>query len=530
MAESLRKEMANLSMDISAEAGDEREELDCRTFFRSYVENGKTHSDCLVANCRKKKLVGKQKFNLERHLAKVHGMNFVHHTPVLPNKQVPLKIKMDPAMVYKAFVENWAVNGRPLRSVNDGGMRKLVNPILQAFEKSGVHLDLSIPTVKSYMVKYTAALKGEIMKEVQNQIIHVKLDIASKNRKSVLGINVQFMKADQIVVRTLAMIRTNASHTGEYICSLLMQTLDDYNIKYTQVHTITADNGKNVVKSVELFGDVKQFDWCESDDLDLDQFFDECPADERETEEEDIEDGDTEEEIDQIDALLHSAASLFARNSKIHGSGLRCAAHTLQLVLNIALKKTGYSLKLIEKCRRAVRFLLKPNISNLIRQQNYKMPMIDCLTRWSSTFHMLKRLVELKPFYEQWISVMPSNCKLSNSDWLNLDGILKILSLFDVATTKLQAVNFTVADFYHAWHELKIELESLAGMELVDNILRQMEIRNAELLRNEVVYSCVFMDPRYRILLTEGINLFIVHCLCVAYAYLGKMYTSFYCR
>lgn len=96
--------------------------------------------------------------------------------------------------------------------------------------------------------------------------------------------------------------------------------------------------------------------------------------------------------------------------------------------------------------------------------------------------------------------------QLSESDWHNLDVILKILSFFDVATTKLQAVNFTVADFYHAWHELKIELEPLAGMELVDNILEQMEIRSAELLRNEVVYSCVFMDPRYRILLTEGLT------------------------
>lgn len=105
-------------------------------------------------------------------------------------------------------------------------------------------------------------------------------------------------------------------------------------------------------------------------------------------------------------------------------------------------------------------------------------------------------------------SFMPSNCKLNDSDWHNLNGILNILSFFESTTKRLQAVNFTVADFYYAWHELKLELEAFTGVELVDNMLAQMEIRKSELLQNGIVYSCVFMDPRYRILLTEGISSF----------------------
>lgn len=47
---------------------------------------------------------------------------------------------------------------------------------------------------------------------------------------------------------------------------------------------------------------------------------------------------------------------------------------------------------------------------------------------------------------------------MSDADWRNLDGILNILSFFESLTKKLQGANFTVADFYYAWYELKLEL------------------------------------------------------------------------
>lgn len=277
-----------------------------------------------------------------------------------------------------------------------------MNPILQAFEKAKVHLDLSVITVKAYMMKYTSALKSEIKQEVKNTIVHIKLDLARRHRTSVLGINVQFMKDDKIVVRTLAMTRTNSSHTGEYICALLMETLDEYDIKYSQVHTITTDNGKNVLKSVRLFGAVENAELFEnddlgSDDLDLDDFFIELSTDEGTNENDESNEGNIEKNIDQLEINLNSAVSILQEKTQIM-YGLRCAAHTLQLVINVALKDTNYSSKLIKKCRRVVRTLLTPNMVNLIQQQHLRMPIIDCLTRWSSTYYMLKRLVELKDF------------------------------------------------------------------------------------------------------------------------------------
>lgn len=507
MAASVPNELRQLNLN----SDDDLEQLDCRTFFRTYTEDGKTISECLVENCTKKKLSGKQKFNLERHLTTVHRMKFANAGPSISKDEVTLKIRMSPATVFRSYVHSLTLDGRPLAIVNDGGMRMLLNPILKAFDDAKTHLDLSIPNVKKYLTKYTQAVKDEISKEIANSIIHVKLDLASRQRKSILGINVQFMKDGEIVVRTLSMMQTHSSHNGEYICALLLQTLDEYNIKYSQIHSITTDNGRNVVRMVKLFSEVENAEVFVDDDLDLGWAF---PGEDvnsnnnhgvNSDDENDDGEDDGEQQIDGMEVNLNEAVRLFGEKTKIL-NGIRCAAHTLQLVINTALKKTEYAKKLIAKCRHIVKSFLAPNMLCLIRQQNLRSPLIDCATRWSSTYYMLERLIEHKEFYKTMISFMPARCKMSESDWHNLDGILRILSQFEIVTKKLQSTNFTVADFYCAWHELKFEMEAMAGVELVDKILVEMAKREIDMMQNDIIYSCVFMDPRYRILLSEGTN------------------------
>lgn len=489
------------SLNISEEDVDAVNALSYRGYFRIYEENGKAYSECLVENCPKKKLAGKQKYNLERHLGGVHKINTFKIEKKLPtNAEISLKIKMSPATIYRAWIESVAVNGRIIGCMNDSGTKLLLDPYVEAFEKAGVKIDVSIPTLKSYLTKYADTVKSEIRKEVEGIIIHVKLDLASRMRKSILGVNIQYMKDDKIVVRTLSMLQTNSSHTGEYICSLLMQILDEFNIKYSQVHTITTDNGKNVVKSVELFRAVENADLMDDTWDELNILFDE--ENENNSNDED-ENGADDEDVNEMERIVNNAISIFEAKSEIL-TAIKCAAHTVQLVVQGGLKNTDYAKKLLRKCRRIVRTLLNPNMMNLIRQQNLNSPKIDCLTRWSSTYYMLERLVYLKEFYEQVISFMPSNCKLNDADWQALDGILSTLKLFESLTKKLQAVQFTVSDFYAAWVELKCELESFVGIALVDNILDEMRKREKEFLQNDVVYSCVYIDARYQVLLSAG--------------------------
>lgn len=97
---------------------------------------------------------------------------------------------------------------------------------------------------------------------------------------------------------------------------------------------------------------------------------------------------------------------------------------------------------------------------------------------------------------------MTANCQLIDNDLHNLDGVIETLGHSKKLTKKLQLRTFTVADFYYSWHELKVELESFADVELVGHLLIDMEKRASDLIRNDVVHRCVFMDPRS---ISEGI-------------------------
>lgn len=71
---------------------------------------------------------------------------------------------------------------------------------------------------------------------------------------------------------------------------------------------------------------------------------------------------------------------------------VKCAAHSLQLAIRDGIKHSDVK-NLIKICGIAVKILRKPNIFNEAREKNLMtiIPRYDCLTRWSSTFLMVKR-------------------------------------------------------------------------------------------------------------------------------------------
>lgn len=202
------------------------------------------------------------------------------------------------------------MNGRTIGCMEDSGSKLLTDPLLSAFEKAGISIDISIPTLKTYLSKYADYVKSEIRSEIKDAIVHVKLDMARRHRRSFLGVNIQYMKDDQIVVRTLSMLQTTSAHTGEYLCSLLMQILDDFHVKYSQVHVITTDNGSNALKASELFRNVEKAGFADAsfEELELNHLFaGETTDDEAEREREERR---LEQEITDIEHNVISAMTL----------------------------------------------------------------------------------------------------------------------------------------------------------------------------------------------------------------------------
>lgn len=119
--------------------------------------------------------------------------------------------------------------------------------------------------------------------------------------------------------------------------------------------------------------------------------------------------------------------------------GICCVAHTLQLAVIDTLKHNSID-TLLSKVRILVRKLRNQTYIYLIKKEKLKFPILDCLTRWHSTFDMLERLQHLKAFIQN----MAANdsklrkVKMSHLEWQQIDFLFTTLLPAKICTKKLQ--------------------------------------------------------------------------------------------
>lgn len=192
----------------------------------------------------------------------------------------------------------------------------------------------------------------------------LKIDSATRHGRSVLGINVQFIdKNNSIQIRTLGMVQLIERHTSQYLKTEIEKLLKDYDCKLIQVLCCTIDNGANMVKCVNLLQVAQE----------------------------------TDNETEVNDAAIDVENSM-------QGVGIlicvRCASHTLQLAVNDVLKveKTATYIKSIrEKIKKAKSTTYK----QIFELSKINIPPLDIVTRWNSTFLMIKSISDNKEFYKK---------------------------------------------------------------------------------------------------------------------------------
>ncbi|XP_054745834.1 uncharacterized protein LOC129250223 [Anastrepha obliqua] len=97
---------------------------------------------------------------------------------------------------------------------------------------------------------------------VKDKLVSLKIDVATRMDKSILGVNLQLIDASlyttEIVVKTLGMIQLADSHAGVYIKQKILKILMDYEIKVEQIFNITSENGRNMIKAVQVLNDATE--------------------------------------------------------------------------------------------------------------------------------------------------------------------------------------------------------------------------------------------------------------------------------
>lgn len=93
--------------------------------------------------------------------------------------------------------------------------------------------------------------------KIKNKPINIKVDIARRHSKSVLGLKVQVIKRNRVLVINLCMIKLTVSHKADYICKIIYNILSEYDINIKDAITYVTDNEKSMVNAGELIADVQ---------------------------------------------------------------------------------------------------------------------------------------------------------------------------------------------------------------------------------------------------------------------------------
>ncbi|XP_022170580.1 uncharacterized protein LOC111033930, partial [Myzus persicae] len=296
--------------------------------------------------------------------------------------------------IIDACVELVTVNGRPFSMLNDLGLRKILDPVLNGVKNSVV---INSESIRKYLHEECDQIKKTIMKDIHFKLISLKLDAVTRLNRAFLGINIQYIVDDSIILKTIGLIELTESHTaffllGIYLKDTILNILKKFKIDINQVYTITSDNGANMLKAIDLFNDLE---------LEVDEPVYELINDDSDTSSTSDDNNDNNSDLEnvstlnpglddgEISDLLNEnfddvdeqyekteiiVTDIVAQN--IGGeifTGIRCVAHTLQLAVIDSLKGSTVE-KLLNKVRILVKKLRNQTYLYLIKKEKLKSP------------------------------------------------------------------------------------------------------------------------------------------------------------
>ncbi|XP_065322353.1 uncharacterized protein LOC135929616 [Gordionus sp. m RMFG-2023] len=382
-------------------------------------------------------------------------------------------------------------------------------------------------------IKYAASeIRCLIMQQVKNKLISLKIDTATRFQKSVLGVNAQFIIDDKIEIRTLGMLEIVKAHTASNLKEEIENLLKKYNICLSQIYSITVDNGANMIKTVEMIAEeqlITHIDLSEdafseyllqnSDNESSQEYNDSSQPNndynnieitqENNSDISNIHDNDSsgeyiinnlnqddnihfqhdnQEQInDDMENLLNDLRKSFGLIC------VRCCAHTIQLGVNDYIKK--FLKEDLEDIRSILKICKSQKYKSLYSLEKINKPVLDTVTRWNSTYRMLKNLKDNKIFYLKMGHIYLETF-INSRLWDRIDAYLTVLSPVNLCTIKLQEKSCTIGDFFKLWLECKLDLEEINN-ESSNNLINCLDYRQKYLFDNNVFRSGIYMDPRF---------------------------------
>lgn len=121
-------------------------------------------------------------------------------------------------------------------------------------------------------------------------------------------------------------------------------------------------------------------------------------------------------------------------------------------------------------------------------------------------YFQLDRLVFLQEFTKEITEKLKKKNtipQISDENWKVFANLVEVLKRVNDATVKMQREKYAPSDLYGDWIKLKMQLASFEAMPIANNIIEQMKKREDGLINTPTVFASVFVDPRYRLLMSQ---------------------------
>lgn len=124
---------------------------------------------------------------------------------------------------------------------------------------------------------------------------------------------------------------------------------------------------------------------------------------------------------------------------------------------------------------------------------------LDVVTRWNSTFEILKGLL----CYQQFCDDNLGPFSLPEEDWNRIINIVKVLRPVHATTMELQRSQLLLGDFYKLWLNIKLQMK-LNRIDIANTLMKCVQARESQILQNDPLCAAIYLDPRLkRLLKTE---------------------------
>lgn len=216
---------------------------------------------CVLCGDPSKTFKCESKWNLKRHLVTKHkekakeiGLDKdLEDENCDPNAQsfknkIKVSFWVDPNDHKKRMVKWVSVGNVPLNFFNLKCVQEVLHPIEEGMKIGHTNRH----NILQYVHDCTVNAVKHISLEMQGKLISIKADLASRKGRTILGINAQFIKHGEIVVRTLMMAERFEKNTAENIMEEILRALATFDIQLPQIYSITTDNGSNMLKATRL--------------------------------------------------------------------------------------------------------------------------------------------------------------------------------------------------------------------------------------------------------------------------------------